>query len=145
MEKKLFNAEDVLLEHSQNNLDRGGYKIMDGGIATVFSQTVEADELNGGRPTVIPLIWDGEQRSTREAIFRSLLSGKTYPSADSIEGANKLAQNAHNKMAKQKARTKSGKSYTLDQLTPKIQQQQLKDTPPESLLNQMAKVFIDTQ
>ena len=136
-------SKNTLVDHSQHNLDTGKYKLVGDDVQTVYSATVEDYRLNSGKPTVIPLIWEGEERSVEEAIFRARLSDKKYPYAHTIEDANRIAVREHNRMAEQTANTKTGESYKLSELNKDIQQKQQKDTPIEGLMQQMSRIFVE--
>ena len=60
----------------------------DGSISTEESITVIDPRLNGGRPTNIPSIWDGQRtNSDDEAVTAALNSGQAFNSFESIEQA----------------------------------------------------------
>jgi hypothetical protein len=53
------------------------------------------DDLNNGRETVIPLLWEGKQVSHKKAVELALKSGKKWPSADTVGEAHMLDEFAH--------------------------------------------------
>jgi hypothetical protein len=63
----------------------------DGSMSSEKTISVEVDELNGGRITLLPSIVAGQQLSDEEAIRHALRSGLQYPSFDSHEEANAFA------------------------------------------------------
>lgn len=64
----------------------------DGTVSSELTITVEATELNSGRPTLIPTIVDGKRLSDNEAIKRAIRSGRSYPSFGSIAEAGRFAR-----------------------------------------------------
>lgn len=62
-------------------------KTADGATMTELSITVTNPQLNGGRPTNIPSLWQGREVSEGEAVRRALASGRTFQSFDTIEAA----------------------------------------------------------
>jgi hypothetical protein len=64
----------------------------DGSYSTERSITVQAKELNNGRFTNIPSIWDGRQLEPREAVGRAIKSGQKYDHFDTVEEAEKSAK-----------------------------------------------------
>jgi hypothetical protein len=50
-----------------------------GDFSTVRTIVVNHPELNGGKPTVIPTIWDGKMMSNHDAIAHAIESGQTWP------------------------------------------------------------------
>lgn len=59
----------------------------DGTVSTERSITVEAEALNGGKPTNIPSIWNGKELDEGAAIAEAVKSGQTFPSFGTIEAA----------------------------------------------------------
>lgn len=75
----------------------------DGSVSTEFTVTVEDDRLNGGRPTVIPTIYDGREVSPDRAIQIVAANGGKDPDTGiyqpgfgSIDEADRFAQRRHN-------------------------------------------------
>jgi hypothetical protein len=64
----------------------------DGSISTERSITVTAPQLNGGLPTNIPSLWDGQQLSEEQSVQRALQSGQQFPSFNGIDEAVAAAQ-----------------------------------------------------
>lgn len=64
----------------------------DGTVSTERSITVEAQGLNGGRPTNIPTIWNGRQVSEDDAVRLAIASGQAFPAFDTIEQATASAR-----------------------------------------------------
>ena len=89
-----------LVEHSQNNINNSKYYTHpDGRISTIYSSVIESDDLNEGRPTLIPLVWDGTILDADEAIKRARESGVTWPSFQSV-GAGELASHKAHELVK---------------------------------------------
>jgi hypothetical protein len=65
----------------------------DGSFSTRLTATVTADDLNAGKPTNIPTIWQGRKVSEKEAIRMAIESGQDFPSFDSIDDAVTAAKN----------------------------------------------------
>ncbi len=63
----------------------------DGSHSSEVTITVEAAELNDGRPTLIPSMISGKQLSVDEAIHHAIRSGLRYPSFSSNAEASKFA------------------------------------------------------
>jgi len=73
----------------------------DGTFSTEQSITVEDMNLNGGKPTNIPTIWNGEQMTDEASIDMAIESGESYPSFESISGAEKAAQERSDKLGEE--------------------------------------------
>lgn len=63
----------------------------DGSASSERTITVEAAELNGGKPTLIPTLIRGKQLSDDEAIRFAIRSGLQFPSFNSLQEANAFA------------------------------------------------------
>lgn len=59
----------------------------DGTVSTELGITVESEDLNGGRPTNIPSIWQGAKQTQDKAIELALESGRTFEAFDTIDQA----------------------------------------------------------
>ncbi len=64
------------------------------GVHSIFSISVSTDQLNDGRETVIPTVYDGKIVSNKEAIARAVESGIEFPSADTAEEATEISKAA---------------------------------------------------
>jgi hypothetical protein len=60
---------------------------VDGSFSTRITATVTTSDLNDGRPTNIPTIWQGKKLSEAEAIRRAAESGIDFPAFESIDSA----------------------------------------------------------
>lgn len=77
-----------LRQHATNNIRAGTVlRNEDGSTSTVRSGSVSDQRLNGGRPTLIPFIWEGKLVSQKEAVRRAVESGQQWPAFDSNEAA----------------------------------------------------------
>lgn len=75
-------------------LESTGKEIIDNGDGTVSTEksiTVEDMNLNGGKPTNIPTIWNGTQMTDEASIDMAIESTEKYPSFESIPAAEKAA------------------------------------------------------
>lgn len=63
----------------------------DGTTSTELAITVEAEDLNDGRPTNIPSIWQGVKQTPKKAIELALASGRSFEAFESIEQASAAA------------------------------------------------------
>ena len=82
------SSVEPLRQHAQNNIHSGNtVRNEDGSISTVRSGSVRVDELNGGKPTLIPFVWDGKVVDEEEAISRAIQSGKKWPSFNTDDEA----------------------------------------------------------
>lgn len=78
----------ALRRHAIFNVENGSYLVNeDGSISTVRSGSVEDERLNGGRPTLIPFVWDGRVADPDEAIEFAVKSGVEWPAFDTNEAA----------------------------------------------------------
>ncbi len=83
-----LDSMQPLAAHSARNTATGRTMAFPGGgTASVQSGSVQDERLNGGRPTLIPFVYDGQIVSGREAIERAVASGKQWPSYDTNEEA----------------------------------------------------------
>jgi len=82
-----------LRQHSEANAKSG--KLLynaDGSVSSVRSGSVQVSELNNGKPTLIPFIYDGRLVDVNEAIDRAIKSGITWPAFDTNEEASIASQ-----------------------------------------------------
>jgi len=87
-----FPGAATLFEHSDMNVREGKtLKRPNGQVSSVFSITVSEPQLNLGRPTLIPTIYDGKEVSQQEAIRRAIKSKKTFPKFQTFEQADGIA------------------------------------------------------
>lgn len=64
----------------------------DGSVSTEESITVTDPRLNGGRPTNIPSIWNGQRLQEGQAVGAAMQSGQRFPAFGSIDEAVQAAQ-----------------------------------------------------
>ena len=84
---------EPLRAHAQSNIDRGTtVRNPDGSTSTVRSGSVEDSRLNGGRPTLIPFVWEGRIVDPDEAIRRAIESGTAWPAFDSNDQATEASK-----------------------------------------------------
>jgi hypothetical protein len=75
--------DDPVLDHHFKNIKQGKTrKNKDGYLNTVVTIQVEDKNLNDGKPTLIPTVYDGKIISEKEAIKRAIDSGEKWTSAD---------------------------------------------------------------
>lgn len=86
-------APDILslVEHGKMNLDTGQGFQDQSGWHTILSISVQDERLNGGKPTVIPSVYEGKQVTPQEAIRRAFLSQKAWPSAETEQEATQIS------------------------------------------------------
>ena len=72
-----------LKRHSSENIARG----TNVGNQSVRSGSVEDERLNGGKPTLIPFVYDGRVVEIEEAVERAIKSKRQWPAFDTNEQA----------------------------------------------------------
>lgn len=89
----------TILDHHNEHMKSGTYRRnKDGSMSTVVSTIISDSRLNGGRETVIPLLWNGKQLSHKEAIKKAIASKKPWPSADTVAEAEALDRVVHSRI-----------------------------------------------
>lgn len=88
-----------LVAHGRANAAAGQLVTDAKGIHSIFSISVSSNQLNNGRETVIPTVYDGKIVSEKEAIERAVESGIQWPSADTVEEATEISKEASDAMA----------------------------------------------
>ena len=83
----------ALFDHSDDNLRAGKGFTDDEGVHSTVSITVTDSRLNGGKPTLIPSVYDGGRLPDGDSIDRAVESGKTFPSRDTHAEINRFAPN----------------------------------------------------
>ena len=78
-----------LKRHSFENVKTGSTI----GNSSVLSGSVEDAGLNGGRPTLIPFVYNGKVVSGAEAVKRAIKSKKVWPSFDTNDEATIVSKN----------------------------------------------------
>jgi hypothetical protein len=82
-----------LVNHSRNNVMNGtALQRPDGRLSTIYTASEEDPRLNGGRPTLFPTIWDGQELPIADAIERSLASGQQWPAFNNHHEATQAAK-----------------------------------------------------
>ena len=84
------DALEPLRQHSRDTIKRFNTEVR--GNSSVRSGSVEDERLNGGRPTLIPFLWDGRMVGLDEAIERAVASQKAWPAFNSNEAADKASK-----------------------------------------------------
>jgi len=137
-------GSDTVLAHSQNIIDSGKAQTNpDGSITTFKGSVVTEDWLNDGKPTLIPTFWDGKQYdiSTDEGMKavkeKVEASGKTWPSADTIDEALAMEKTIHDEMEKQ------GRGGVADLLMPSTRKQMLRTAQNASAEERVMEVIND--
>jgi hypothetical protein len=88
-----------IFEHANQNIATGNaVSNKDGSTSTVKTISVDDGRLNGGKPTLIPTVWNGSIVSDSEAIEFAVSSGKAWPSFPSHDEATKAAKWISNKI-----------------------------------------------
>jgi hypothetical protein len=116
-----------LVNHSQSNLDndKAYYHTDDSGnvvgTSTIYTTVMHDERLNGGAPTVLPTVWDGEILKEHNSIIdRAVDSGKKWPAVsvaskykdkpwedkEALDSAVALSKHAHALVSRQKKRKK---------------------------------------
>lgn len=68
----------------------------DGSVSTERTITVQVDDLNGGKPTNIPTIWNGKPVSQDEAIANAVKSGQHFTAFNTVDDAVSAAKTRSN-------------------------------------------------
>lgn len=91
-----------LIAHGRRNLDTGGAFTDEAGTHTIMSASY--GDINPGRETLIPTVYDGRRVSDEEAIERAIASGiewPTFATPEEATAASKLASDAMTPFAEQ--------------------------------------------
>ena len=71
--------------------------------SSVLSGSVEDERLNGGRPTLIPFVYEGRIASEPgEAVERALASGKVWPSFATNDEATRASKKLSDRLGRKK-------------------------------------------
>ena len=82
-----------LREHAERNMRNRTFVLNeDGTTSSVKSGSVEDSRLNGGKPTLIPFVYDGRVVDVREAIDRAVESGIEFPAFNTNEEATRASR-----------------------------------------------------
>ena len=102
-------VSDPVLDHHYNNIKEGKtIKGEDGYLSTVVTIQVEDKNLNDGKPTLIPTVYDGKIVSEKEAVKRAIDSGKKWTSADTHAELREYDIMLHKRMSGDLAFSKGG-------------------------------------
>jgi hypothetical protein len=71
----------------------------DGSLSTVYSRQVNHPDLNDGKPTLIPSVWDGKILNEREAIKKAIASGRDWTWRDTHDELRELDIKLHEEMS----------------------------------------------
>ena len=105
---------EPILEHHYKNIKEGKTISENGNTQTVLTRQVNHPELNKGKPTLIPLIYHGEELSEKQAIQKAIESGIKWTSADSHETLRKYDQELHTQMVPELAKGTFSKGGIMD-------------------------------
>ena len=106
---------EPLRQHSANNVKTGkAVHNEDGSMSTIRSASVEDKNLNGGKITLIPTVWDGKILSAKEATERAIKSGIKWPTFESHEAATKASKELSASFQYEKQKLSSEKDTMLD-------------------------------
>jgi len=72
------------------------------GNSSVLSGSVQDPRLNGGRPTLIPFLYDGRKVSPQEAVDLAIKSGRVWPAFDTNEAATAASQGVSHRLGRKK-------------------------------------------
>lgn len=82
-----------LIRHARANAESGNTVTNeDGTVSSVRSGSVEDKRLNGGKPTLIPFVYEGRVVDVKEAVQRAVESKKVFPSFDTNEEATIISR-----------------------------------------------------
>ena len=102
-------VSDPVLDHHYNNIKEGKtIKGEDGYLSTVVTIQVEDKNLNDGKPTLIPTVYDGKIVSEKEAVKRAIDSGIKWTSADTHAELREYDIMLHKRMSGDLAFDKGG-------------------------------------
>ena len=87
---------------------------------TVRTRQVEHPKLNKGKPTLIPLIYDGKELSEKEAIQKAIDSGIKWTSADTHEELREYDKKLHKQMSPELAKGTFKKGGTTMKNNPPV-------------------------
>lgn len=120
----------------------------DGSFSSEETITVEAAELNDGKPTLIPTIIEGKRLSNKEATIWAIKSGLYFRPFTSIKKADEYASwrsdtggaTKHGFLGKMKEVNKTmAKSSNVDQLQSELQSTNIPQLPQQSLGNKFVE------
>ena len=101
--------DDPVLDHHFKNIKQGKtQKNKDGYLNTVVTIQVEDKNLNDGKPTLIPTVYDGKIISEKEAIKKAIDSGEKWTSADTHAELREYDIMLHKRMSGDLAFNKGG-------------------------------------
>jgi len=91
--------DDELLRHHYKNIAEGKTKENDdGSLSTVYSRQVNHPDLNDGKPTLIPSVWDGKILNEDAAVRRAIDSKRKWTTRDTHEELRALDIMLHQDM-----------------------------------------------
>jgi hypothetical protein len=70
--------------------------------SSVLSGSVQDERLNGGRPTLIPFLYDGRVVDGAEAVERALASKRVWPAFDTNDEATVASKKISNRLGRKK-------------------------------------------
>jgi len=92
-----LGLENIKRHSFENKISGLGF-----GTSSVLSGSVEDPRLNGGKPTLIPFLYEGRQVDPIEAVDRAVASGRVWPAFKT----NDAATAASKKLSSRLGRTK---------------------------------------
>ena len=72
------------------------------GNSTVLSGSIQDERLNGGKPTLIPFLYNGKRVEPQEAADRAVASGKVWPSFDTDDEATAVSKRISSKLGEKR-------------------------------------------
>jgi hypothetical protein len=87
-----------LIGHSRYNAENGLTVTDDAGVHSTLSLGIDDERINGGKPSLIPTVWDGEILEQEDAVKRAVASGKEWPSFKDHTESTKYSKIASNIM-----------------------------------------------
>lgn len=91
--------DDELLRHHYKNIAEGKTKEHDdGSLSTVYSRQVNHPDLNDGKPTLIPSVWDGKILNEDAAVKKAIDSKRKWTTRDTHEELRALDIMLHQDM-----------------------------------------------
>lgn len=94
-----FGQDELLRHHYMNIVEGKAVENDDGSLSTVYSRQVNHPDLNDGKPTLIPSVWNGKILNEREAIKKAIASGRDWTWLDTHPELRELDIKLHEEMS----------------------------------------------
>jgi hypothetical protein len=94
---KQLGLENIKRHSFENKISGLGF-----GRSSVLSGSVEDPRLNGGKPTLIPFLYEGRQVDPIEAADRAVDSGRVWPSFKTNEEATAASKKLSSRLGRKK-------------------------------------------